>query len=64
MGLAIAYQLALEGCRPVLLEADDRLGGMAASFDFAGVAIERAVLTGELEARPRRVVKLELGKRA
>jgi protoporphyrinogen oxidase len=41
MGLAIAYQLALEGCHPVLLEADDRLGGMAASFDFAGVAIER-----------------------
>ena len=41
MGLAIAYQLALEGCRPVLLEADDRLGGMAASFDFNGVAIER-----------------------
>ena len=41
MGLAIAYQLALEGCRPVLLEADDRLGGMAASFDFAGVSIER-----------------------
>ena len=41
MGLAVAYQLALEGCRPVLLEADDRLGGMAASFDFAGVPIER-----------------------
>jgi protoporphyrinogen oxidase len=41
MGLAIAYQLALEGCRPVLLEADDRLGGMAASFDFADVPIER-----------------------
>ena len=41
MGLAIAYQLALEGHRPVLLEADDRLGGMAASFDFSGVAIER-----------------------
>lgn len=41
MGLAIAYQLALEGCRPVVLEADDRLGGMAASFDFAGVPIER-----------------------
>jgi protoporphyrinogen oxidase len=40
MGLAIAYQLALEGCRPVLLEADDRLGGMAASFDFAGVPLE------------------------
>jgi protoporphyrinogen oxidase len=41
MGMAVAYQLALEGCRPVLLEADDRLGGMAASFDFAGVSIER-----------------------
>jgi protoporphyrinogen oxidase len=41
MGLAVAYQLALDGCRPVLLEADDRLGGMAASFDFAGVPIER-----------------------
>ena len=41
MGLAITYQLALEGCRPVLLEADDRLGGMAASFNFAGVSIER-----------------------
>jgi protoporphyrinogen oxidase len=41
MGLAIAYQLALEGCMPVLLEADDRLGGMASSFDFAGVSIER-----------------------
>lgn len=41
MGLAIAYQLALEGCRPLLLEADDRLGGMAAAFDFAGVSMER-----------------------
>jgi protoporphyrinogen oxidase len=41
MGMAIAYQLALEGCRPILFEADDRLGGMAASFDFHGIAIER-----------------------
>ncbi len=41
MGLAVAYQLMLEGCRPVLFEADDRLGGMAASFDFAGISIER-----------------------
>jgi len=41
MHLAIAYHLALEGCKPILLEADDRLGGMAASFDFAGVPIER-----------------------
>ena len=41
MGLAVAYQLALEGATPVLLEADDRLGGMAASFDFAGQKLER-----------------------
>jgi protoporphyrinogen oxidase len=41
MGLAVAYQLTLEGLQPVLLEADDRLGGMAASFDFAGIPIER-----------------------
>ena len=41
MGLAVAYQLALEGAKPVLLEADDRLGGMAASFEFAGQTLER-----------------------
>ena len=41
MGLAVAYQLALEGAKPVLLEADDRLGGMAASFSFAGQTLER-----------------------
>ena len=41
MGMAVAYQLALEGARPVLLEADDRLGGMAASFPFAGQMLER-----------------------
>ena len=41
MGMAVAYQLALEGARPVLLEADDRLGGMAASFPFAGQTLER-----------------------
>ncbi len=41
MGLAVAYELCLQGFRPVLLEADDRLGGMAASFDFAGVELER-----------------------
>ncbi|MEB3319090.1 MAG: NAD(P)/FAD-dependent oxidoreductase [Cyanobacteriota bacterium] len=41
MGLAVAYQLTLEGCRPIVFEADDRLGGMAASFDFAGVTLER-----------------------
>lgn len=41
MGLAVAYQLALDGHRPVVFEADDRVGGMTASFDFGGLAIER-----------------------
>jgi protoporphyrinogen oxidase len=41
MGLAVAYQLALDGHQPVLLEADDRVGGMAACFDFGGLDIER-----------------------
>jgi protoporphyrinogen oxidase len=41
MGLAVAYQLAIEGAKPVLLEADDRLGGMAASFPLAGQTLER-----------------------
>ena len=41
MGLAIAYQLALDGHKPVLFEADDRVGGMTATFDFAGLEIER-----------------------
>lgn len=41
MGLATAYQLALDGYRPVIFEADDRIGGMAASFDFDGLRIER-----------------------
>lgn len=41
MGLAVAYELTRLGYRPVLLEADDRLGGMAACFDFAGMQLER-----------------------
>jgi len=41
MGLAVAYQLAKEGYAPVLFEADDRVGGMTASFDFSGLQIER-----------------------
>ena len=41
MGLATAYQLALDGHLPILFEADDRIGGMAASFDFGGLHIER-----------------------
>lgn len=41
MGLAVAYQLALDGYKPVVFEADDRVGGMTASFDFCGTEIER-----------------------
>lgn len=41
MGLAVAYQLVKDGYQPVLFEADDRVGGMAASFDFDGLQIER-----------------------
>lgn len=41
MGLAVAYQLAADGYLPVLFEADDRVGGMTACFDFNGIAIER-----------------------
>ncbi|MDP9123449.1 MAG: NAD(P)/FAD-dependent oxidoreductase [Pseudomonadota bacterium] len=41
MGLAVAYQLALDGHRPVVFEADDRVGGMTATMDFSGLDIER-----------------------
>jgi protoporphyrinogen oxidase len=41
MGLAVAYQLTRDGHQPVVYEADDRLGGMTASFDFNGIQIER-----------------------
>jgi len=41
MGLAVAYQLGLEGHQAVIFEADDRIGGMTASFDFSGTMIER-----------------------
>jgi protoporphyrinogen oxidase len=41
MGLATAYQLARDGHEPVVFEADDRIGGMTASFDFAGEMLER-----------------------
>lgn len=41
MGLAAAYQLAIDGHQPVLFEADDRVGGMTACFDFGGLEIER-----------------------
>ena len=41
MGLAVAYQLARDGHLPVVFEADDRVGGMTACFDFNGLQIER-----------------------
>lgn len=41
MGLAVAYQLARDGHRPIVFEADDRVGGMTAAFDFSGLLIER-----------------------
>lgn len=41
MGLAVAYQLAKDGHEPIVFEADDRVGGMTATFDFNGLDIER-----------------------
>jgi protoporphyrinogen oxidase len=41
MGLAVAYELVKKGYTPIIFEADDRIGGMAAMFDFGGVDIER-----------------------
>ncbi|MDP1666453.1 MAG: NAD(P)/FAD-dependent oxidoreductase [Methylobacter sp.] len=41
MGLAVAYQLARDGYHPTVFEADDRIGGMTAAFDFSGLSIER-----------------------
>ena len=41
MGLAVAYQLVKDGHKPVIFEADDRVGGMSAAFDFGGLSIER-----------------------
>lgn len=41
MGLAVAYQLAVDGHHPVVFEAGDRVGGMTACFDFGGLRIER-----------------------
>ncbi len=41
MGLAASYELVRQGYRPVIFEADDRVGGMTAAFDFSGTSIER-----------------------
>ena len=41
MGLALTYRLLQHGHAVDLFEADDRLGGMSASFDFDGIRLER-----------------------
>ncbi len=41
MGLAAAHELLKRGYQPVIFEADDRVGGMTAAFDFSGLTIER-----------------------
>ena len=41
MGLACAYELLKHGHAVDIYEADDRVGGMAAHFDFKGLNIER-----------------------
>jgi len=41
MGLAVAYDLVRKGRKVTIYEADDRIGGMSASFDFDGLTIER-----------------------
>lgn len=41
MGLSVAYHLVKKGYKPVIFEADNRVGGMTASFDFEGLSIER-----------------------
>jgi protoporphyrinogen oxidase len=40
-GLASAYLLARQGRRPVLLEASDRLAGLATDFEHDGVSLDR-----------------------
>ncbi len=41
MGLSVAWQLVQDGYVPVIFEADDRVGGMTATFDLGGIDIER-----------------------
>ncbi len=41
MGLACAYELSKKGYAVEIFEADDRVGGMSAHFDFDGLSIER-----------------------
>ena len=41
MGLSVAYHLVKHNYEPFIFEADDRIGGMTACFDFEGLSIER-----------------------
>lgn len=41
MGLAAAHELGRQGLAVTVFEADDRIGGMSAAFDFDGLPIER-----------------------
>lgn len=41
MGLATAYFLIKKGYKPIIYESDSILGGMAASFNFSGLTLER-----------------------
>ena len=41
MGLACANELLKKGYQVDIYEADDRIGGMSAHFDFSGLSIER-----------------------
>jgi len=41
MGLGVAFYAIKKGYKPIIYEADDRIGGMTASFDFNGLNIER-----------------------
>lgn len=41
MGLAAAHELTRAGHGVTVLEADNRIGGMSAAFDFAGLPLER-----------------------
>ena len=41
MGLGVAFELVRLGYKPTIFEADDRIGGMTACFDFDGLPIER-----------------------
>jgi len=40
-GLSAAYELAQRGWRPVVVEQEDEIGGLAACFPVAGIRLER-----------------------